>query len=172
MHPNTSSPLLRILWKIQILSFGFILSACSQNGADELPPPPPDDVTFPLTVRAEIDGRSELRIQGQQIWWHHYEWEAPGMWGDDQPTLLNGEEWWPMWPLDELLNCDCDSSKETVLSTPLKSDGSTISISNIVGRGIVQIVGQPSAANNFTASIEFNDPLPDREWVTVTITQN
>ena len=123
-----------------------VLGSCSQDGEDEIPPPP-QDVTFPLVVRAEIDGRSELRIQGQQIWWHHFDFEAPGMWGDDQPTFLNGEEWWPMWPADELANCNCSSTRETLLSEPLKSDGSTISISNKDGRGEVRIVQQPAAGS-------------------------
>lgn len=154
-----------------MLPMCILLTSCSQDGMDEIPPPP-EDVTFPLTIRAEIDGRSELRIQGQSIWWHHLEFEAPGMWGDDQPTFLNGEEWWPLWPLDELAFCNCDSTKEALLSEPLKSDGATISLSSIMGRGSVQIVQQPSAGNGFTARIEFNDPLPDREWITVTINQN
>ena len=147
-----------------------ILIGCSQSSEEELPPP--QDVTFPLVVRAEIDGRSELRLQGQSVWWHHFEFEAPGMWGDDQPTFLNGEEWWPIWPLDELANCNCSSTRETLLSVPLKSDGSTISISDKTGRGDVRIVEQPTAGNNYTASIEFSDPLPDRAWTTVTISQN
>ena len=148
-----------------------LLGACSQSGEDELQPPP-EDVTFPLVVRAEIDGRSELRIQGQSIWWHHFDFEAPGMWGDDQPTFLNGEEWWPMWPLDELVNCNCSSTRESLLSMPLKSDGSPISISNKTGRGEVRIVQQPTADNNYMASVEFSDPLPDRAWTTVTISQD
>ncbi|GAB5537784.1 MAG: hypothetical protein Rubg2KO_40330 [Rubricoccaceae bacterium] len=129
-------------------------------------------VTLPLVVRAEIDGRSELRLQGQSIWWHHFEFEAPGMWGDDQPTFLNGDEWWPEWPLDELAFCNCSSTKEALLAAPIATDGSTLSISNVNGRGLVRIIEQPSAGNGFTARIEFSDPLPDRAWTSVTITQN
>lgn len=147
-----------------------LLGACSQGGEDDLPPPPMG-VTLPLTVRAEIDGRSELRLQGRLIWWHHYEFEAPGMWGDDRPTFLNGAAWWPMWPLDELAFCDCSSTRESLLASPIKSDGSAINVSNVQGRGLVQIVEQPNAANDYTARIEFSDPLPDRAWTTVTITQ-
>ncbi len=148
-----------------------LLGACSESGEDDPPPPPPTGVTLPLTVRAEIDGRSELRLQGQFIWWHHYEFEAPGMWGDDQPTFLNDEEWWPMWPFDELAFCNCSSTRESLLAVPIKSDGSEVSISNIQGRGLVQITEQPSAANDYTVRIEFSDPLPDRAWTSVTITQ-
>ena len=148
-----------------------LLIACSQGGEDELPPPP-QDVTFPLVVRAEIDGRSELRMQGRSIWWHHFDFEAPGMWGDDQPTFLNGEAWWPTWPFDELANCDCSSTREELLSTPIKTDGSTISISDKIGRGEVRIVQQPTASNGFTVRIEFSDPLPNRDWTSIRITQN
>lgn len=134
--------------------------------------PFPNQVSFPLRVRAEIDGRSELRMQGSLIWWHHFEFEPPGMWGDDQPTFLNGEKWYPLWPGDESAFCDCDSSKDALLNPPLKSDGTAISIEMISGRGTVTIVQQPSAANDFTASIEFSDPLPDRDWLEVSISQN
>ncbi len=154
-----------------LLSAFMLLSSCPQDGNEALPPSP-ENLMFPLTVRAEIDGRSELRIQGRSIWWHHIEFEAPGMWGDDQPTFLNQQEWWPAWPMDELIHCNCDSSKEELLGTPLNADGSTISLSAVTGRGTAQIVQQPNAGNGFTASIEFNDPLPDRAWITVTISQN
>jgi hypothetical protein len=133
--------------------------------------PLPDSVSLPLRVRAEIDGRSELRIQGGLIWWHHFEFEAPGMWGDDQPTYLNGEAWWPQWPSDENAFCNCDSRKDELLSPPLKSDGSEISIQVVRARGSVAIVEQPSAQNDFTASVELSDPAPDRDWFEVIISQ-
>jgi len=111
-------------------------------------------------------------MQGGLVWWHHFEFEAPGMWGDDQPTFLNGEQWWPVWPTDENAFCDCDSAKDELLSPPLKSDGSEISVQVLSARGTVTVVEQPTAANGFTARIEFSDPAPDRAWFEVIISQD
>ena len=133
--------------------------------------PLPDEVSLPLTVRAEIDGRSELLIQGNDVWWHHYDFEGPGMWGDDQPTFLNGEMWYPNWPSEENAFCDCDSDKAPLIVPTLKSDGSPITLQVLSARGTIVIVEQPSMANAFTARIEFNDPAPDRDWFEVRITQ-
>ena len=153
-----------------LLSAQVVVGSCGGTTDGEIALP--DQVSLPLLVRAEIDGRSELRMQGSFIWWHHYEFEAPGMWGDDQPTFLNGGQWYPLWPQDENAFCDCDSSKADLLNPPLKSDGTEISIEVISARGTVTIVQQPTAANDFTASVEFSDPLPDRDWFEVSISQN
>ena len=94
------------------------------------------------------------------------------MWGDDQPTFLNGEMWYPTWPTDENAFCDCDSSKDALLDPPLKADGSEISLQVLSMRGSVAIVEQPTSANGFTAKIEFNDPMLNRDWFEVQISQN
>ena len=45
--------------------------SCGGGGSAAMPLP--DEVSLPLQVRAEIDGRSQLLLQGNQIWWHHFE---------------------------------------------------------------------------------------------------
>ena len=37
-----------------------------------------DDFSCELNIRAYIDGRSHLLIQGSNVWWHHYDNAAPG----------------------------------------------------------------------------------------------
>ncbi len=157
-------------WFAVALAVGISFLGCgsTEEGSRSLP----DKQSLPLSVRAEIDGRSQLRIQGSRVSWRHFEWEAPGMWGDDQPTFLNGAEWWPFWEEDENAFCNCDSRADELLSVPLKSDGTAIQLQVVSGRGSVTIVEQPTAANQFTAAIEFNDTLPDRAWYEVRITQN
>jgi len=170
MHHNTSAPpATHPALPLITSTLALLLISC---GGTATIAPLPDPVSLPLQVRAEIDGRSELRMQGSDIWWHHFEFEAPGMWGDDQPTFLNGEMWYPTWPTEENAFCNCDSSKDALLSTPLKSDGSAISVSVQSARGTVAVTQQPSAANGYTAHVEFNDPAPDRDWFQITITQD
>jgi len=153
---------------LTITALAAFVSACGGNPESITPP---DPVSFPLHVRAEIDGRSELRMQGNDIWWHHFEFEAPGMWGDDQPTFLNGDMWYPSWPTEENAFCNCDTDKEALLETPLKSDGSTVGVTVVSARGTVTVTQQPTAGNNYTAHIEFNDPQPDRAWFEAVIDQ-
>src|SRR5438309_2122593 len=52
-----------------------------------------------IRVRAYIDGRSRLRLQGNTVQWLHLEWAAPGKHGGlNKPTVINGKEWFPEWP--------------------------------------------------------------------------
>jgi hypothetical protein len=73
-----------------------------------------------FTVRAFIDGRSQLVVRGDRVYWHHLDFAAPGRWQDpdtqrayDEPTYLNGVAWYPVWPDQsdrENRDCGCDSS--------------------------------------------------------------
>ena len=52
-----------------------------------------------LTVRALIDGRSQLVVNGNDVFWHHFDFAAPGRHeGANEPTLINSETWFPEWP--------------------------------------------------------------------------
>ena len=50
-----------------------------------------------LSVTAQIDGRSQLVITKNKVFWRHIEYARPGKYGPDQPTILNGYEWYPVW---------------------------------------------------------------------------
>lgn len=108
-----------------------------------------------LAITAQIDGRSQIHIQGDRLWWHHIEYSAPGRWFDDLPTTINGVDWYPVWPEDgSNSDCDCDSSFTTVPFAPLSNIEVEISVS---GDNVVYVVQQPLIENHFTAIVEFND---------------
>mgnify|MGYP001444608406 CR=1 FL=1 len=125
-----------------------------------------------LTVSAYIDGRSDLLIQQNHVWWHHYDCAAPGRWGGaDEPTVLNSYNWYPDWPSPgENRDCNCDSSIYKGLFPPLVQAASTITLTVVSGSGSVTIVEQPSESNDYTASVEFNDPGSGASWYEIKIT--
>jgi len=125
-----------------------------------------------LDIKAFIDGRSDLVIQGNNVWWHHYDYAAPGRWlGANEPTYLNSFSWFPDWPQPgENRDCGCNSSVYDQLSPPLGVDGSPISVAIISARGSVTIVQQPSQNNGFAAIVEFDDNPPGgAAWYEISI---
>jgi hypothetical protein len=121
-----------------------------------------------LNVQALIDGKSQLVIQGNNVWWHHIEAAAPGRHsGANDPTVLNGHNWFPSWPDipdAENRDCGCNSSEYHGLSPALASDETPVEITVIKpGPGerpegtLVWVVEQPSASNGYTAIVEFDD---------------
>jgi len=132
-----------------------------------------------LKVRALIDGRSRLVIQGDSVHWQHLDFAAPGRWQDpdtqrayDEPTYLNGIAWFPVWPDQpdrENRDCGCDSSATSGMP-PLARQSQPVTLGIEQARGQVTVVQQPEAANNFTLTIEFDDnPQGGAEWYEVTL---
>ena len=120
-----------------------------------------------LNVRAFIDGQSQLIIHGDSVRWHHLGATAPGRQFVNEPTYLNGEAWYPTWPdvPDSLnTNCDCDSS--TYVGVPaLGRKDQSVNLEVIQARHTVSIVQQPSAGNDYTFVVEFDDGPPDgADW--------
>ena len=123
-----------------------------------------------LKVRAYIDGRSQLIIQGNRVYWHHLDFAAPGRHYDaevSQPTDLNQVNWMPIWPDEpdsENRDCNCDSSSYEGIPNLPKTD-QPVWVDVVQGRGAVYIVQQPNAANDYTLIIEFDDnPLDGPAW--------
>ena len=55
-----------------------------------------------LRVRAWIDGRSRLTLQGDTAQWTQFDFAAPGRLDCDtgspiEPTYLGAAAWWPNW---------------------------------------------------------------------------
>lgn len=127
-----------------------------------------------LNVRAWIDGKSRLYIQGSNVWWYHIEAAAPGKEGDvNYPTILNSHNWYPTWsiPDDQLRDCGgCTSSVYHNLSPALATDGANIQLAIIDVRDYVSIYQQPSETNGYTAIVEFNDPDGGAYWDEINIT--
>ena len=68
--------------------------------------------TVTYDVRADIDGHSELILSGNSAKWYHIDFAAPGrLGGKNEPTIINGTEWFPVWPQPgENRDCGCYSS--------------------------------------------------------------
>ncbi len=150
------------LFIFSLLLFSIMVFAgCGGGGGDGDSSITFNKVSFPLTVKAHIDGRSQLMLSGSLIWWHHFDYEPPGLWEEEQPTFLNEEAWYPVWPEGNLTDCDCESSGLDALATPLRADATMISLNVVAGRGEVTIVEQPNHNNDYTAAIDFNDNAID-----------
>ena len=60
-----------------------------------------------IEIQAYIDGLSELHISQKGIYWKHLEWAKPGMHGgENHPTIINNEKWYPQWQNEDLRSID------------------------------------------------------------------
>ena len=129
-----------------------------------------------INVSALIDGRSRLILRGNTAQWNHFDFAAPGLWsGRNEPTIINGKEWFPKWPgqSGEVRCGGCFSDVFTGVNPALPSAPVVIGVVGIVARVAVAIIQQPAPNNDYTAIIEFNDNGPfggDRYRVDVTFT--
>ena len=144
-----------------ILIAASLISACSLF---EKPTP------TSLNIRTYIDGRSELIIQGDVLYWHHLDFDAPGRWehGEIQfPTYLNETAWQPLWPdIPDATNdfCNCNSSTAVGIPSLTRTD-QRVELEMIQGRGRVSIVQQPQEGNDFTLILELDDnDLEGADW--------
>jgi hypothetical protein len=118
-----------------------------------------------IHVRAWIDGRSQLTLDGATARWHHDDFGAPGRLDCDigqpiQPTFLDGVPWLPQWPdvpTCENRDCHCDSDTYAGLAPGLPDVAFTVLLTPIQCRGTCTIVEQPTLANGWRVRIEFND---------------
>jgi len=132
------------------------LVAIPVQGAGTTPASPPIETT--LNVRSFIDGRSQLVLQDNVVYWRHLERAAPGrLW---QSTVLNGADWLPTWPdqpTSENRDCDgCESSRSESVPV-LAPQAQVVTLDVIQARERVEIVQQPDQNNGFTLIVEFDD---------------
>jgi hypothetical protein len=136
------------------------------------------ETTAIYRIMAFIGGRSRLSISDYTAQWHHYSLEAPGRFGySDEPTIINGMNWLPAWlDVPDELNFDCNCDSEDVfinVSPPLPLTQQTYVIQPISARDSVSIVEQPSTANGYTLTIEFDDTTASgAEWYIIDIAQS
>ena len=120
----------------------------------------PSEMT--ITVRALIDGRSQLILKGKTAQWRHFDNAAPGMHGGrNEPTIINGTKWFPQWE-DSDLDPEVRVSKAVSnvfdgIEPALPPAAMTVTMTKIHCRDLASIVQQPAAKNDFTTIIEFND---------------
>ena len=123
--------------------------------------------TFRIT--AFIDGRSQLILQGNTAQWHHMDFAAPGRhtFGSNNsgqanlPTTINGVDWYPIWPdVGGLENRDCNCLSDIYdgIDPPFPVEPFVVTRFKILqGRGNINIVQQPTGANQFTLIVEIDD---------------
>src|SRR5215208_863461 len=68
-----------------------------------------------IMIEALIDGRSQLILRKNTAQWYHLDFAVPGRWGDiNDPTLINGKEWFPAWPdIPDIYNYSCYCYSDT-----------------------------------------------------------
>jgi len=114
-----------------------------------------------ITVEALIDGKTQLIFDGNTAQWLQLDFAAPGRWsGRNEPTLINGKEWFPVWPdVPDAENrfCNCTSSTFKGVTPVLSKADSTVDLKVIQGRGEVRIIQMPATDNNYTLILEFDD---------------
>ena len=124
-----------------------------------------------ITIRALIDGISQLIVRSNTVQWYHDCCAAPGRHlGADEPTYINGIPWMP-WPEPgELWGCHCYSLVFEDLHPPLPKVDVTVSLNLTNSRWITSIVQYPLLGNNYTLIIEFDDGFPGgSDWYEVEI---
>jgi hypothetical protein len=129
-----------------------------------------------LTIKAYIDGRSDLVLCGSTARWHHFDWAAPGLLGCEngakaQPTTINGHDTLPTWTAGSGCSrqfCNCDSATITGISPPIPADVSlsSVSLQSIDCRDSCAI----AQAGAGQVTLDFNDdPSQGAAWYTVTL---
>ena len=116
-------------------------------------------VTSTITVKALIDGRSQLILSGATAQWRHLDYAAPGThMGVDLPTVINGMAWYPEWPEEgENYSCDCYSDIFSGVEPPIPRAVIDVGLRVIQGRGEVTIIETPKATNGYALVVEFDD---------------
>ncbi len=137
--------------------------------------------TVSLEVRAWIDGRSHLYIQGDSMAWAHYDWTRPGLepMGEGYPeppyptyvsTYLNGAlvenfQWVASWPDDGNVSGIWNGLNPAIPTTSLLS--STLTFTETRESGSLWVVQYAHADNSYVTILEFNDNgPPDAAWYT------
>ena len=139
-----------------------------------------------LSVRAYIDGRSQLVIGPARAQWYQADYAAPGRLEEhNDPTYINGVAFLPEWPVpplesgdapsaeevSELRDCLCTSTvftpDEPFFATPVVAD---LALGAVHVRGRVEIIQQPTPENDWTLIVEFDDdPLGGADWYEVNV---
>jgi hypothetical protein len=128
-----------------------------------------------VDIRAFIDGRDQLIMQGDTLQWHHFDFAAVGRHsGRDEPTsittrqsdtvIMNEVAWFPEWsepPPDEIRQEEVSSIFESLNpplpATDLRVDLLSESCDHGGGTGTVTIAQYPDATNDYTLIVEFDD---------------
>ena len=152
-------------------------------------------ITYDISVL--IDGTALLLIRANTLQWHNLMAEVPGQYYGpdmggvfhDDPTIitatldgtsvLSGYNWFPTWPSPVFVTNtfgtmqagEQSSAQFTGLNPVLPLHDVAVSLSIEQGRSSLTIDSLPSAANDYTLTLRFDDPLagPGQYQALVTI---
>ena len=120
-----------------------------------------------ITIKAHIDGKSRLILQGNTAQWFHISTAAPGRHqGRVLPTTINNVEWFPTWPDNpdaENRHCECFSDIFEGVDPALPGKFANYELEEVQARRPVTIFQIPEAENDYTLIIEFNDEVGDSD---------
>jgi probable HAF family extracellular repeat protein len=126
-----------------------------------------------LKVRAEINGTSELVIQGTKVQWHNLEGTAPGLTylTTYRETPGKPAKWKPKgWSSGVAGDTTC--APYTRLTPPLATAEQSVNLYQVTPRGLVTIVQQPLVDNGFQLIVRFEDAPEGSDWHEVEIYYN
>ncbi len=146
---------------LEYLKRGQSLEALAIRSDENLGPP-----MSKITIKVLVDATSEMRIQGRDLWMDHNDGggSRPGMHQGVFPTTVNGVEWMPTW-------IDLVTDKFDLRNAAFPSEGSAnVHISQIDGRGSVEVKEEPSEANDHTLVLALKDGGSGSDWLEFRIT--
>lgn len=105
-----------------------------------------------ITIKAYIDAKDILKIQGNKVWWEHELGGFPGdPKGGNQPTFINDFAWRPHWE-------GTNSIPFEALAPAFRPKSpAQVTLTKLCGRGDAAIGELPTPANHGTLSVYFND---------------
>jgi hypothetical protein len=140
------------------------LAISREHAQDSIPAALP---TIVYKVSACIDGEDELIIHKATLQWRHIGFDAVGQSTNCDTntmsidTTLRGEHvsstsWQPIWQSTPA-ESGALSSVYTALNPPLPSSSMNVTLSSIQARNSISIAQLPTAANDWTLKLDFND---------------
>lgn len=121
-----------------------------------------NDSMISFTIRAYIDGISDLVFQNGEVYWQHYNFAAPGRHNRlDEPTIINDYKWMPWEGMPGELTGPCTSSRLFLSEIGLNLDETwqIVDMNIIQARESVSVSQFPSYENDYAGIISFNDRI-------------
>ncbi|WP_347989878.1 hypothetical protein [Methylomonas sp. AM2-LC] len=132
--------------------------------------------TFSLEVTANIDGRSDLIISGNNVTWQQFDYGTVGLYNPDFSSTilsmtstvnnnqsLNYYVWNPTWP-DMTTGLNSYGNDGGVLSSTFSGlypgapqQPFIVTLTTEVGRGTISLIQLPTLSNHYTTIVDFND---------------
>jgi hypothetical protein len=111
-----------------------------------------------VTFKAYVDGTDVVKLSGRRLWIEHLDFQPPNK------ITVNGKKWNPAW--------DNNTSAPYSLGWGLiQRKPENIKLTKRLGRGTVEIMEKPSAANQETLSIKVDDGgFGGADWYEFTVT--